>query len=139
MKIRKLDNYFVIRIQKGEEIITTLQHAVKKEEIRGAFFFGLGVGQNLVLGYFNAHTKTYIKKAFEGEYEFTSLSGNISRFRRKIIIHCHATITDDHFNAFGGHLFQATVPATLEILIIPFSKALRRKKDSRTGLNLIDI
>ena len=139
MKIRKLDNYYIIRIQKGEEIISALRHAVQKKNIHGAFFFGLGVGQDLVLGYFNAKKKVYIKKAFKGEYEFTNLSGNISKFRREIIVHCHVTVTDKHFNAFGGHLFQGIVPATLEILMVPFSKALRRKKDKTTGFNLLDI
>ncbi len=138
MRIKKCGNHYVVRIEKDEEIITALRHTAKKRGIGGAFFFGLGVGQDLVLGYFNAQKKAYIKKAFKGEYEFTNLSGNISKFRGEYVVHCHATITDNQFNAFGGHLFQGIVPATLEILIIPFSKTLRRKKDKVTGLNLLD-
>ena len=139
MKISKFDNYYVLRLQKDEEIITTIRYAAETEEINGAFFFGLGVGKDLVLGYFDASHKTYIKKAFVGEYEFTSLVGNISKFNDEITIHCHATITNNNFNAFGGHLFQGIVPATCEIIVLPFKKILIRKKDKSTGLNLIDV
>lgn len=139
MKISKRETYYVVRLQKGEEIITSLQKAAKTKKIKGAFFFGLGVGKDLVLGYFNAHKKTYIKKVFEGEYEFTNLTGNISKFKDEIVVHCHVTITNCDFNAFGGHLFQAIVPATLEIIIMPFNKVLKRKRDKETGLNLIDL
>ena len=139
MKIKKFDNYYVVRLQKSDEIISCLKEAAEIEKIKGAFFFGLGVGKDLVLGYFDASHKSYIKKVFEGEYEFTSFIGNISTFEDEIIIHCHVTITNDNFIAYGGHLFQGTVPAICEILIFPFTEILRRKKDKDTGLNLLDV
>jgi len=139
MKIKKFDDYYVLRLQKGEEIISVLKEAAENKKIEGAFFYGLGVGKDLVLGYFDAHKQSYIKKAFQGDYEFTSFSGNISKFQDDIIIHCHVTITDENFTAYGGHLFQGIVPATCEIMIFPFKKILRRKKDKATGLNLIDV
>ena len=54
-------------------------------------------------------------------------------------LHCHVTITDSQFNAYGGHLFHGTVPATLEIIIFPFTEALTREKDQATGLNLLNL
>ena len=139
MQIKKFSNYYVVRLQKGDEIITALRNAAGTRKIKGAFFLGLGVGKDLVLGYFDAGRKGYVKKVFEGEYEFTSLTGNISKFEDNMIIHCHVTITDEKFNAFGGHLFQGIVPATCEIIIFPFTRILRRKKDKDTGLNLLDV
>jgi predicted DNA-binding protein with PD1-like motif len=138
MMIKKFNSYYVLRLEKGEEIISSLKQAVHDLEIKGGFFFGLGVGQDLVLGYYDAHKKEYLKKAFAGEYEFTGFSGNISWFKKSIMIHCHVTITDKDFQAFGGHLFQATVPATCEIMIFPFEHSLQRKKDPDTGLMLLD-
>ena len=139
MKINKFNGYYILRLEKDEEIISSIRQAFKHKRLKGAFFFGLGVGKDLVLGYFDAHKKSYIKKVFEGEYEFTSLSGNVSQSKKEIIVHCHATITNDNFDAFGGHLFQGTVPATCEILLLPLTKSLRRKKDKVTGLNLLDL
>lgn len=139
MIIKNFNGYYILRLEKDEEIISSIHQAFKHKRLKGAFFFGLGVGKDLVLGYFNAHKKSYIKKVFEGEYEFTSLSGNISQVEKEIIVHCHVTITNDNFNAFGGHLFQGTVPATCEILLLPLTKSLKRKRDKMTGLNLIDV
>ncbi len=139
MYINGIDKYYVMRLEKGEEIITSLREAFRLMKLKGAFFFGIGVGKNLVLGYFDAHKKYYTRKVFEGEYEFTSLSGNISQLKKEIVVHCHVTITNDNFNAFGGHLFQGTVPATCEILLLPLPKSLKRKRDKMTGLNLIDV
>jgi predicted DNA-binding protein with PD1-like motif len=139
MKVRRSSDHIVVRLEKNEEIITALKAVAKTLMINGGFFYGLGVGKKIVLGYFDALSQTYVKKAFEGEYEFTSLQGNIAYQGDEIILHCHATITNSNFNAFGGHLFGATVPATLEVIMFPLSQSLRRFKDTTTGLNLLDI
>jgi len=139
MKVKKLESCWVIRLQKGEEIIATLTEFTQQKKIKGAFFFGLGVAHDVTLGYFDAHKKSYIKKRFAGEHEFTSLSGNISHFGKQVIVHAHATITDRRFRAFGGHVFEAYIPATCEIIVLPLSKKLKRKKNSATGLNLLDL
>lgn len=139
MKTKKFGSYYVIRLQKGEEILSSLRNAFERKNLKGAFFFGLGVGENLVLGYFDADKQTYIKKLFAGEYEFTSLAGNIARAGKEIIVHCHVTITDSEFHAFGGHLFQGTVPATCEIMMLPLHSILRRTHDTATGLKLLDV
>ena len=57
MKKQKFDRYWVVRLEKGEEIITALTQAVKEAGIEGGFFYGLGVGTNLELGYFEAHNR----------------------------------------------------------------------------------
>ena len=137
MDIQKNGDYIILRIAKGEEILSALKQITQDHRLKGAFFSGLGVGQDLILGYYDSHRKTYVKKLFEGEYEFTNISGNIALFEKEIVVHCHVTISNDQFHAFGGHLFQGTVPATCEIMVLPFKKPLKRKKDSRTGLALL--
>jgi predicted DNA-binding protein with PD1-like motif len=139
MRIKKYGSYYIMRLEKGEEIITAVKAAVSRSRIRGAFFFGLGVGKDLVLGYYDPHHKKYIKRAFKGEYEFTSLAGNIAHADTDCIVHCHVTITNEDFAAFGGHLFQGTIPATGEIIIFPLPRSLRRSHDTLTGLKLLDI
>jgi len=139
MKIEKFDTSYVVRLEKGEDIIGALKQAAASRNIKSGFFFGLGVGQDLTLGYFDAVNKYYIKKTFDGEYEFSGFAGNISKFGEETIVHCHVTITDRDFHAFGGHLFEGTVPATCEIVIVPFAGGLKRRKDETTGLNVLDI
>jgi predicted DNA-binding protein with PD1-like motif len=139
MKSKKFDTYLVVRLEKDEEIIAALRDALVSAGIKGGFFYGLGVGKELELGYYDAHMRSYIRKKFPGEYEFTSFAGNISIFENELIIHCHVTITDADFNAFGGHLFAGTVPATLEVIGFLFTEDLLRKQDKDTGLNLLEL
>jgi predicted DNA-binding protein with PD1-like motif len=139
MRKKKYGGYYIIRLEKDEEIISSIKIAMLQLRIRGAFFFGLGVGKDLVLGYYDAHRKKYIKKAFQGEYEFTSLAGNAAYAGKDCIVHCHVTITGDDFTALGGHLFQATVPATVEIIVFPLPRSLQRAHDVTTGLKLLKI
>lgn len=128
-----------MRLERGEEIVTALKNFAEKSKIKGAFIFGLGVGKELTLGYFNAHNKTYIKKRFKGEYEFTSILGNISYFEKNPVVHIHVTITDKKFNAYGGHLFEGYVPATLELMAFNLFDNLNRFSDKKTGLNLLNL
>jgi predicted DNA-binding protein with PD1-like motif len=139
MKLKRFSTCMVIRIERNEEIITAVQNAIQKAGIKGGFFYGLGVGKELELGYFDAHKRSYIRKRFDDEYEFTSFVGNVSMLGDEIVIHCHVTITDANFNAFGGHLFKGVVPATLEVVLFPFAEPLTRKKDDATGLNLLEL
>ncbi len=139
MHTKKFRQYYLLRLEKEEEIISSLIDFAKKTKIKGAFLYGLGVGKELTLGYFDAHKKSYIKKLFKGEFEFTSLIGNIAYFEKEPVVHIHVTITDKRFNGYGGHLFSGYVPATLELIVIPLSQMLRRKKDIATGLNFFDL
>jgi uncharacterized protein len=139
MKSLKFDTYLVIRLEKDEEIISALTRAIRQAKIKGGFFYGLGVGKDLELGYFDAHEQRYTKKRFPNEYEFTSFAGNISMVNDELTVHCHVTITDPQFRAYGGHLFRGIVPATLEIIVFPFAEPLARKKDPVTGLNLLEL
>ncbi len=139
MRLKKISGYYLVRLQKGEEIISTLKEVAQRAKIKGAFYLGLGVGKDLVLGYFDAARKSYLKKAFAGEYEFTSFVGNITKFKKETVIHCHVTVTDADFGGFGGHLFHGVVPVTLEIVILPLNRVVKRRTDPETGLNLLDI
>ncbi|UCD20002.1 MAG: DNA-binding protein, partial [candidate division WOR-3 bacterium] len=83
--------------------------------------------------------KTYIRKKFDGEYEFTSIMGNIAIVDEELIIHCHATITDVEFNAYGGHLFDGKVGPTIELIVLPFKQPMLRSLDQNTGLKLLKL
>lgn len=139
MKWKKFDQYHVVRLERDEEIISALTHAARSAGIEGGFFYGLGVGKDLELGYFDAHNKNYVRKKFDDEYEFTNIVGNISLVEGELTVHCHVTIADAEFNTFGGHLFSGTVPATLELIIFPFTQPLVRSHDLITGLKLLKL
>lgn len=139
MQYKRFVDTYVLRLERGEEIIDSLKTLVEKEEIKGGSFYGLGAVRDVSLGYFDVEKKEYNEKSFDQEFELTSLVGDVSFLDEKIIVHAHVTLADQDFKAFAGHLNQAKVTATVEIILRPIDGRLRRMPDPVIGLNLLDL
>jgi len=139
MQFRKITNGFLVRLMKGEEVISTLSTFIEEQKILGGFVFGLGALKDLTLGYFDSENKTYIKKNFPQDLEFGNVTGSISYFEGKPLVHAHVTACGPDFTAVTGHMFSATISATGEFFILPSDTRIERKPDSETGLNLLEL
>lgn len=139
MQFRKTKNGFLIRLIKGEEIISSLSGFVQKQNILGGFVFGLGAFKDATLGYFHSGKREYVKNSFEEDMEFGSLTGSISYVEGKPFIHAHVVAAGSDAKACFGHLFSATISATGEFFIIPSDVKVERKVDPDVGLNLLDL
>jgi predicted DNA-binding protein with PD1-like motif len=139
MQFRKTKNGFLIRLIKGEEIISSLSGFVEEQKILGGFIFGLGAFRNATLGYFDSAKKEYVKNSFEDDMEFGSLNASISYVEGKPFIHAHVVAAGSDAKACFGHLFSATISATGEFFIIPSDVKIERKADPDVGLNLLDL
>jgi predicted DNA-binding protein with PD1-like motif len=139
MQFRKINDGFMLRLMKGEEIIGTISSFVQQQNIPGGFVFGLGAFKQTTLGYFDAEKKEYVKTSFEEDMEFGSLTGSISYVDGKPFVHAHVVASGADCKAYFGHLFSATISATGEFFIIPSDSQIERKPDSETGLNLLDL
>jgi hypothetical protein len=139
MKYSKRDHTFVIRLERGEEILESLERFCEENRIKSGFFRGIGALKEAELGLYSLKEKKYWSRRFEQPLEITNLTGNISMFKGKPFIHCHATLADKEMRAFGGHLKQGIVSPTCEIFLTEVKPEILRKKDEETGLNLLDI
>ena len=68
----------------------------------------------------------------EGPFELLSLEGNVVPMDGKPVIHLHALLGTPQGEVIGGHLFQATVFSTLEIIFAEISKSGVVKRRSQT-------
>jgi predicted DNA-binding protein with PD1-like motif len=139
MQYRKVTGGYLLRIERGEEVMASLLKFTKKYKIKSGFMVGLGACEKLELGYFDAVKGIYKNKKFPGEFEVTNLTGNIAYLGREPIVHVHITLSDDKFNAIAGHLWSAIVSGTVEIYIMAFGSVIKRAKDPETGLNLLKL
>ncbi|HEX6258167.1 MAG TPA: PPC domain-containing DNA-binding protein [Candidatus Saccharimonadales bacterium] len=130
---------YIIRLNKGESLMASLTEFVQKEGIKGAWVNGVGGASSAELGYFNLQTKAYEWRTFSELMEVTSLQGNLATHNGELAWHLHATVSDRNFQAFGGHVKELIVGATLEILLRRFVMPLERTQDEETGLNLLDL
>ena len=107
MEYKKTKFGYLVRLLRGEEVISSLTSLAEKEKIQSGFLFGLGAVANPKLGYYDMKTKEYQSETFEGEFEIVNLTGNISQLDGKPFIHAHMTISDEECRAFGGHLCRS--------------------------------
>src|SRR3990167_293331 len=136
MKIWKTEPHWLIRIDKGEEIITSLEKFAKDESIKAGSIRGIGGVGPVTLAFYDIKKMDYKTKIFKGEYELLSLSGNVSILNQKPHIHLHAILGDEKFLTFGGHVVKMTVALTAEIIAIPDTYQMDRIINKELGLNL---
>lgn len=138
MEYKKFNNDYVVRLNKGEEVISSLKELCNKEDIKLAEITGLGASNLVEIGVFNVNTKEYNTKIFEGMFEITSLVGNATRKDGEVYLHIHINFGDDAGIVKGGHLVQAKISATSEIIVRKIEGEVGRKLSDEIGLNLLD-
>lgn len=138
MEYRRFEDTYVIRLNKGEEVISSLKEICKNENIDLAEITGLGASDLVEIGVFNVHTKEYKTKVFEGMFEITSLVGNATRKDGEVYLHIHINFGDEDGLVKGGHLVQTRISATSEIILRKVNGNVGRKLSEDIGLNLLD-
>ena len=126
----------LLTISKGELINNTFESFCKKHGIAFAWLNGLGALQNPEIGYYSLESKSYHKKTFNGDYELTSLIGNVTIKDGECFSHTHITFSDANYRVFGGHLFDAKITAAGEFIMILGENGITRQINSEIGLPL---
>jgi hypothetical protein len=139
MRFKKTGSTIILRIDRGEEIVSTLKQFCTDQEIALGTLQGIGAADNVVIGLFETATKEYHTATLTGDYEITSILGNITTMEGKPYLHIHATLSDAAHRTFGGHLNSAVVSGTCEIFIQTFSGRVDRTFDAGVGLNVLDL
>ncbi|MBI2011959.1 DNA-binding protein [Candidatus Daviesbacteria bacterium] len=139
MRHKQFGSKFVVKLEKGEEVISSLTKFCEDNQIFLGYLSGIGAVNKATIGSYELSTKTYHWKDFSGSLEVTSLVGNITFLDNKPFIHVHINISDENLTIFGGHLREATVGVTLEIFIEKIDGRIIRKMDNEIGLNLLDL
>ena len=137
LKNHNVKNTYLLRLDKGDDLLKALTKVVKDNEIELATISGLGAVSKVVYGYYDQQDWEYnfIKK--KGQFEILSLNGNVSIKDGEPMVHAHIMLADDNGNAFGGHLAEGTTVFASEIEIQELDDADKvRKYDEDTGLTL---
>lgn len=138
MEYQRNGNAVLVRLDKGEEILHSLNQLCIKEGIRSGFINGFGAVDQAALGIFRTARKKYESADFTGEYEIASLTGTISTLDNSPYLHIHMTITDPVQGLLhGGHLGSARISATAEIGITILEIPATRHFDESIGLQLL--
>ena len=139
MKSKKLDSGTVLVFDSGDEVVSELTAFAKENHIAAGHFTAIGAFSDAGLGYFDLHKKEYLKNQVNEQVEVVSLIGDIALDNGEPKVHAHVVLGKKNGAAMGGHLLEAHVRPTLELVLQDSGEQLKRKYDPESGLALIDL
>jgi uncharacterized protein len=129
---------FAVVLQTGDEVMNSLQHFAASERIFAAQITAIGALSDAVLMYFDWEKKDYSRIPVREQVEVASLIGDIAEApSAQPALHIHLVLGKQDGTAMAGHLAEAHVRPTLEVIVTESPAHLRKVKDSATGLALI--
>ncbi len=129
----------VVVFDTGDEPVQGLHRVARDHRISAAAFSAIGAFERATLGYFVMERRDYDHIRIEEQVEVLALNGNIAVTGEGPKVHAHVVLGCADGTARGGHLIDAHVRPTLEVVLIEVPAHLRRTMDPATGLPLIDL
>ena len=136
MDYKKVKHHIIISLDLGAEIISSIMNILKNEKISFATVTGIGATNDFTVGTYDVTNQLYKKSNYKGVYEIVSLLGNTSTMNNEPYIHIHMSAADKNNNVVGGHLNEAYISATAEIVLEIIEANVDRIIDPNTGLNI---
>ncbi len=131
---------FALIFATGDEIAGVLQQFAKERGLGGSSFKAIGALSYAKLGWFNWETKKYEPASVLNEQvELLSLIGDIALKDGQPQVHAHAVVGRRDGTAHGGHLLEARVRPTCELILTESPTQLQKKFDPESGIALIQI
>jgi predicted DNA-binding protein with PD1-like motif len=130
---------FAMVLDVGDEPVAELTDFARRQHVRAAHFTALGAFSSVTVGFFDLTARDYRPIKLSEQVEVAALTGNIAVSDGEPKVHAHAVVTRADGTAHGGHLLEACVDPTLEIVLVESPKHLTRVTDARTGLPLLAI
>ena len=137
MEYRRFGDTYIVRMDPGEEILKELKVFAEKEEVKLASVTALGAVKDFTVGVFDTNAKVYKSNRFQGVDEIVSLVGSINTMNDAFYCHLHMCAADQEGHAFGGHLNEAVISATCEMVVTCLPGRTDRVFSEEVGLNLI--
>lgn len=123
----------------GDQVMASLKVFAQEEGLAASHFSAIGAFKNATIGYFDWEKKDYIKIQVDQQVEVLSMVGDITINERKPNIHAHVVLGRRDGSTCGGHLIEAEVRPTLEVILTESPAHLERHFDKNAGLPLICI
>jgi len=130
---------YALILETGDEVMSSLLAFARDHNLAASHFTAIGAFSRLTLGYFDWQTKEYAKIPIDEQVEVLSLIGDIALKDKDRQVHAHAVIGKRDCSAHGGHLLEAYVRPTLEVMLVESPSYLVRTIDPQSGLALIHI
>ena len=129
--------YAVIFYQ-GDEAFSGLLEFAQQYHNTSAHFTAIGAVNGATLGWFDPQRKAYKKIPIQGQHEVIGMSGDIALYQGKPVVHTHMVVGSPDGTTQGGHVLEAYVAPTLEVMVTEDPVTMQKRFDPATDLTLID-
>jgi uncharacterized protein len=129
---------YLLVFRTGQEVMKGLLAFARKHGLTAGHLTGIGAIGDAVVGYFDPQKKAYLRIHEKGQAELLSLTGNLALYDGEPFFHIHVALGLRDGSTRGGHLFEAMVRPTVELVLTTYARSVRRKIDPDTGLPLLD-
>ena len=131
---------FALVLDTGDEVVSELTNFAKDNGLDASSLTAIGAFSDARLGYFDMERKEYKEIPVEEQVEVLSLVGDIApKDDGEPQVHAHVVVGRFDGTTRGGHLLEAHVRPTLEVVVTESPEHLQRRTDEETGLALIAI
>lgn len=129
---------FAVILETGEAVMESLQRFAEAERLTAAQITGIGAFSEAGLRYFDWERKEYLPIPVKEQVEVASLLGDVAVSPEgKPALHVHLVLGRRDGTALAGHLAEARVRPTLELIVTEAPAHLRKALDPESGLALI--
>ena len=129
--------YAVIFYQ-GDEAFSGLVEFAQKYHVTSAHFTAIGAVSGATVAWFDPQRKMYKKIRINGQHEVIGMSGDIALYQGKPVVHTHMVVGSPDGTTRAGHVLDAYVSPTLEVMVTVDPIAMQKRFDPDTDLTLID-
>lgn len=142
MQSRKIDTQpktYAVIFETGDEVAAGLSEFAKEHRLKASHFTAIGAFQDITLGYFDWEQKDYRRIPVREQVEALSLIGDVALDQGVPKVHAHVIVGKADGTVLGGHLLEAHVRPTLEVMIVESPSVLRKSYDPLSKLDLIRV
>jgi len=129
----------VLVFDKGDEVMAELLEFAREHGITSGHLTAIGAFSDVTLGFLDPETREYRRIPLHEQVEAVSLVGDVALKDGEPQVHAHVVVGRSDGTAYGGHLLEAHVWPTLEVVLVESPAHLRRVLDEETGLPLIRV
>jgi predicted DNA-binding protein with PD1-like motif len=128
---------FALVFDSGDDVMSGLLEFARANSLAASHLSGIGAFREVTLGYFDRESKQDKRILVREQVEVLSLLGDVALADGKPTVHAHVVVGRADGTTRGGHLIEARVRPTLEIILVESPAHLRKHFDAASGLALI--
>jgi hypothetical protein len=113
----------------GDEAKSELERLARERNLTAAHFAGIGAFSELTLGYFDWNRKEYKQIPIHEQVEVATIAGDVAVKGDEPQVRAHIVVGDSDGRAYAGHLIEAHVRPTLELVLTETPAELRKRLD----------